>query len=150
MRLDTGVAAPGSLGLTLAGDAAFRVWATASPGPSDQPLLDLSGGNVGGGDLGITLPYTGSTTLYVEAVSNGTATLTYAFAGSETVVGAAFSNAVQLTAWDIGIATDYDRDSEITPAEFTRTLTNEGSRLWVKDGGDGATGRVTRRSPGRA
>ena len=109
VRLDTGVAASGAVGLTtLSGDAAFRVLATASPGPSDQPLLDLPGGSVDGGDHGITLPYTGSTTLYVEAVSNGTATLAYAFAGSGTAAGADFSNAVQLAAWDIGIAADYE------------------------------------------
>jgi len=87
VRLDTGVAASGAVGLTLSGDAAFRVWATASPGPSDQPLLNLSGGGVDGEDLGIAIPYAGSTTLHVEAVSNGTATLAYAFAGSGSAAG---------------------------------------------------------------
>lgn len=129
VRLDTGVAASGALGLTLAGDAAFRVWATDAPGPSDQPLIDLPGDSVGGETLGITLPYTGSTTLFVEAASNGTATLTYAFVGSGTVAGAVFSNAVQLTAWDIGIAMDGDRDGGIS-----LDGTNDTSYVfWVND-----------------
>ena len=104
VRLDTGADAPGALGLSLAGGAAFRVWATAAPGPDDRPLIDVSGGSAGGDALGVSIPYMGETPLYVEAVSNGTATLTYAFAGSGSVAGSAFSNSVELVARGVSIA----------------------------------------------
>jgi hypothetical protein len=76
VRLRTDVRIPGSFRLTLSGDAgSFRVWKTARPS-GDDPLP------VADGSLFGSVQSEGDLDLFVEAVSNGSAELSYSYTGT--------------------------------------------------------------------
>jgi hypothetical protein len=79
LRTDVGLSG-GAYTLSLAGEAgAFRVWADNS-GTNAMPLL-ACGQSITNEVGGVTFLAGEDTDLYVEAVSNGTATITYFYAG---------------------------------------------------------------------
>ena len=70
--------------------------------------------------------------LFVEALSNGTATLTYAYTGTGDAAGLNCFASLKMTAWEVGMAMDGDRDGEIA---FDGT--NDASYVfWVNDDHD--------------
>ena len=118
--------------LSLNGTAgAVRIWATGSPGSGDTPLL-VCGQTVTNGVNGADFAEYGDTVLFIEALSNTTATLTYRYRGTGTAAGIAFETSLKMTTWDVGIAMDGDRDGVIS---FTGT--NDTSYVfWVNDDHD--------------
>ena len=89
---------PGTFTLGLDGSPdAFRVWRTARPGTNDAPLL-VGGQAITNGVGGAHFAAFGCHDLYVEALSNGTATLTYACEGSGAAEGLSCLAALKLGA----------------------------------------------------
>ena len=78
----------------------FRVWPDATG--TNAPLL-ACGQTVTNGAGGVSFLAGPDTGLHVEAVSNGVATLTYAFAGDGEAWGLACSAALKMTAWEMEI-----------------------------------------------
>jgi hypothetical protein len=96
LRTDVGLSG-GVYTLSLSGaDGAFRVWPDAS-GTHAAPLL-AGGQTVTNGTGGVTFLAGDDTVLYVEAVSNGTATLTYSYAGTGGAAGISCSASLKMTA----------------------------------------------------
>ncbi|MDX9792907.1 MAG: hypothetical protein RBU24_05345 [Kiritimatiellia bacterium] len=97
---------------TLSGaDGAFRVWPDAT-GTNAAPLL-VCGQTVTNGAGGVTFLSGDDTDLYVEAVSNGTATLIYSYAGTGDAEGIPCSAALKMTAWDVDTDVDSNNDGVI-------------------------------------
>ena len=87
--------------LSLDGTAgAVRIWATGSPGSGDTPLL-VSGQTVTNGVNGADFAEYGDTVLFIEALSNTTATLTYRYRGTSDAAGIACEASLKMTAWSI-------------------------------------------------
>jgi len=76
----------------------FRVWPDATG--TNAPLL-ACGQTVTNGAGGVSFLAGPDTGLHVEAVSNGVATLTYAFAGDGEAWGLTCSAALKMTAWSV-------------------------------------------------
>ena len=97
VRLQTENRLPGAFTLGLDGSpGALRVWQTAQPGTNDTPLL-VGGQVITNGVGGASFAAFGYHDVYVEALSNGTATLTYAYEGSGAAEGLSCSAALKLT-----------------------------------------------------
>ena len=127
VRLRTDVLVPGVFALSLSGDAGFRVWSDAS-GTNAAPLL-VCGQTATNGVNGVSFLSGDDSDLFVEAVSNGTATLTYTFTGTGDAAGLSCSASLKMTAWNVGMAMDGDRDGGIS---FDGT--NDTSYVfWVND-----------------
>ncbi|MFA7054439.1 MAG: hypothetical protein WC328_15610 [Kiritimatiellia bacterium] len=85
---------------TLSGaDGAFRVWPDAS-GTNAAPLL-VCGQTVTNGAGSVTFLGGTDTDLFVEAVSNGTATLIYSYEGTGGAAGISCSASLKMTAWSV-------------------------------------------------
>jgi len=98
LRTDVGLSG-GAYTLTLAGTpGAFRIWPDASG--TNAPLLGC-GQTVTNGAGGVSFLAGPDTGLHVEAVSNGVATLTYAFAGDGEAEGLACSATLKMTAYRV-------------------------------------------------
>ncbi len=98
LLLQTDNQLPGRFTLGLGGTpGAFRVWRTAQPGTNDTPLL-VCGRAVTNGVGGAYFAEFGSHDLYVEAISNGTAVLTYTYAGTGAAEGLFCSASLRMTA----------------------------------------------------
>ena len=103
VRLSTQSRLGGTHTLSLKGDeGAFRIWATASPAPTNSPLL-VCGRTVTNGVNGADFAGYPGRDLYVEAVSNGTATLTYAYRGTGGAAGISCEAALKMTAWGMNL-----------------------------------------------
>ena len=100
VRLRTDVRVPGRLTLSLSGDPGFRVWRTQSPAPEASPLL-ACGQTVTNGAGGVSFLSGENGDLFVEAVSGGTATLTYAYTGTGDAAGLNCSASLKMTAFGI-------------------------------------------------
>ncbi len=103
VRLSTQSHLDGVYTLSLEGTAgAIKIWATGSPGSGDSPLL-ACGQTVTDGVNGASFAGYPGCDVYVEAVSNGTATLTYAYAGTGDAAGISCEAALKMTAWELEI-----------------------------------------------
>ena len=83
----------------LSGDAGFRVWPDAS-GTNAAPLL-VCGRTATNGVNGVSFLSGDDSDLFVEAVSNGTATLKYSYTGTGDAAGLSCSASLKMTAWGI-------------------------------------------------
>ena len=111
LRTDVGLSG-GAYTLSLSGDAgAFRVWAD-NYGTNAAPLL-VCGQSITDGVNGVTFLTGDDSDLYVEAASNGIATLTYAYAGEGDASNISCSAEMKMVAFSPQILADTDRDGEI-------------------------------------
>ncbi|MDD2601205.1 MAG: hypothetical protein PHO37_18600 [Kiritimatiellae bacterium] len=86
VELKTDLLIPGHLILSLTGSAQLRVWTTATPTANDTPLL-VTGQTITNGVDGASFGAYPVSTLYVEAISSGIATLTYSYVGTGSAEG---------------------------------------------------------------
>ena len=100
LRTDVGLSG-GVYTLSLSGsDGTCQIWATGNPASTNSPLL-ACGQTVTNGINGVSFLSGSDTDLYVEAVSNGTATLTYAYAGTGEAAGISCAASLKMTAFTI-------------------------------------------------
>ncbi|MDD2230335.1 MAG: hypothetical protein PHY48_13095 [Candidatus Cloacimonetes bacterium] len=97
VELKTDLLIPGHLILSLTGDAQLRVWTTATPAANDTPLL-ITGQSITNGVDGASFGAYPVSTLYIEAISSGTATLTYSYVGTGNAEGFGYQAQLNLTA----------------------------------------------------
>ena len=115
LRTDVGLSG-GAYILSLEGDAgAFKVWADNS-GTNAAPLLTC-GQSITNGAGGVTFLVGDDSDLYVEAASNGIATLTYAYAGEGSASNIACFADLALTAFKIDLDIDSDNNNRYNPPD---------------------------------
>jgi hypothetical protein len=108
------------------------VWQSPNPAANETPLL-VAGQTVTNG-IGGVFWNTGSTAhVYLQAVTPGTATLVYSFYGTGEAEGIVSRASMKLTAVNISIVPDYDRDRAIDSSDINRVSTNEVFRWWIND-----------------
>ncbi len=103
-QLQTDVGLSGIHTLTLFGDAC-RVWQTASPCTNDAPLL-VGGQTVTNGVNGVSWNTTSTANVYIQAISNGNATLTYSFMGTGPASGIVSRASMKMTIVTVEIMRD--------------------------------------------
>jgi len=115
LRTDVGLQG-GAYTLSLSGtNGAFRVWPDAS-GTNAAPLLER-GQTVTNGAGGVSFLSGADTELYIEAVSNGTATLTYAYrAEGEGGRPLSCSASLKMTAVGLTFVEAADTDYNFSPS----------------------------------
>jgi len=108
----------GDYTLSLSGDTgAFKIWPTDST--NGTPLL-VVGQTVTNG-MPVTFATAGGVTeVWLEAVSNGTVTVTFGFTGSDDAKGLDFHDTLNVKVTRFGMVPDYDRDGEINAADAAR------------------------------
>ncbi|MEI9478895.1 MAG: hypothetical protein WCO26_20315, partial [Deltaproteobacteria bacterium] len=84
------------------GEGSFRVWTTSSPASTNTPLL-VGGQTVTNGVNGAEFAANPGCDLYIEALSNSTATLTYTFTGTGCVTSVSCAAPLKMTAFKISI-----------------------------------------------
>jgi hypothetical protein len=99
VQLRTDVGLEGLHILALKGSG-FRVWRSANPGTNDVPLL-VGGQAATNGVGGVSWDASATATVYVEAVTNGTARLTYAFLGVGAAAGVVSRASLKMAAVSI-------------------------------------------------
>ena len=143
VRLSTESRLYGIYTLSLEGAAgAIKIWATGSPGSGDSPLL-VCGQTVTNGVNGASFAGYPDCGLYIEALSNTTATLTYKFRGTGDAAGISCEASLKMTAFGMALIPDFARDGMTDESDRHRVATNEVFRFWVnddKDNGDIASG----------
>ncbi len=113
-RTDVGLQG-GAYTLSLAGDAgAFRVWPDNS-GTNAAPLLSC-GQVITNGGGGVTFLVGEDTDLYVEVVSNGMATITYAYIGEGGASNITCSALLKMTVAHIALIEDETTDYNFSPS----------------------------------
>lgn len=112
LRTDVGFSG-GVYTLSLSGDGGFRVWRDASG--TNAPLL-VCGQTVTNGAGGITFLTGADTDLYVESVSNSTATLNYAYIGTGDAAGLSCSASLKVTAFGLIFVEDTETDYNFSPS----------------------------------
>jgi|GEM_PF-3222343 len=101
LRTDVGLSG-GAYTLTLSGDAgAFKVWADNS-GTNAEPLL-ACGQTVTNGVNGVSFLSGDDSDLYVEALSNGTATVTYSYDGEGVASNITAAAWLKMTAFKVNL-----------------------------------------------
>jgi len=102
VELKNDVLIPGYLILSLTGDAQVRIWTTATPTTNDTPLL-ITGQTVTNGIDGANFVSYPDSMIYVEAISSGTASLTYSYVGTDSAEGYECGVELALTAANLKV-----------------------------------------------
>lgn len=105
---------------------------------TNAPLL-VGGQTVTNGCGGVSWGMNHTANVYIQAVTNGTATLTYAFIGAGSASGIVCRATMKLTALNFGIVPDYDRDRVIDCQDQAQASTNRVFRWWINDDDDNGT-----------
>ena len=136
--LKTDVNLSGIHTLTLSGQNAFRVWQSPNPSTTNAPLL-VSGQTVTNGVNGISWGTSDAASLYLQTLTNGTATLTYSFIGTGSASGIVCRATMKMTARNFALVPDYDRGHVIEWQDQTQASTNRVFRWWINDDDDNGT-----------
>ena len=150
IRLRNEVGVTGHHTLHLSGTSgAFRLWQTATPQPGTAPLLEC-GGSITNGN-GVTFLSGTDSDIYIEALANGTATLTYSFQGTESASDLYVAASLPIAAWSFGLILIITA-MELSMAQIAFALPlNEAFRWWTNDDYDvGDCSRRRRDIPGQA
>ncbi|MDD2230819.1 MAG: hypothetical protein PHY48_15640 [Candidatus Cloacimonetes bacterium] len=115
VELKTDLLIPGHLILSLTGDAQLRVWTTATPSVNDTPLL-IAGQTITNGVDGASFGAYPSSTIYIEAISSGTATLTYSYVGTDNAGGFGYHAQLDITAFNVEFIEDETTDYNFSPS----------------------------------
>jgi hypothetical protein len=117
------------------GDLAFRVWQSPNPAANETPLL-IAGQTVTNGIGGVSWNTGLTAHVYLQAVEPGTATLVYSFYGTGEAEGIVSRASMKLTAVNIGIVPDYNRDRVIDSSDESQSVTNRILSWWINDDAD--------------
>ena len=117
IQLRTDVGLPGTYTLRLSGSG-VRVWQSPHPATGDTPLL-VAGQTVTNGIGSVSWSTSSTDTVYIEAFTNGTSILTYAFIGTGTASGIVSRASLKMTAVEIDLDGDTDRDGDIDDDDDT-------------------------------
>ncbi|MDA3924712.1 MAG: alpha/beta hydrolase [Kiritimatiellae bacterium] len=136
VQLKNDVNFTGNRTLTLSGNAAVRVWTTATPSTNDTPLL-VAGQTATNGIDGADFAGYPERMIYVEAIGSGYATLSYNYVGTgEYASGLSCEASLSMNAVRFGLIPNYNRDEFIGVDDSAMAATNAVFHFWVNDDDD--------------
>ena len=135
IRLRNEVCVTGDHTLQLTGTVGtFRLWQSATPEPDEMPLLEC-GETITNGN-GVTFLSGINSDIYVEALTDGAATLTYTFQGTGAASDLYVTASLPLTAVEFGMVPDCDRNRIIDSNDHAQSATKRIQRWWINDDAD--------------